>query len=371
MLDNVMYPNALCAVVIEEHLWFMNHVANALMKMRLSDGIITEWHQIEPYDLLAPTLFLDMVHYRDWLILIPDVCGKHIVYFNLRTKDQECISISDDWFITKKLVLNNRMLLFSKVPTEQMRIAELDIESHKLQRNEGLEQLIDGLIPKDIDRNNHSLDITYGSDKLWMLITGTKYLLEVDLRSRDGKVHIIGDGIYGRLTYSDQGMYISDNKDCLIYRWDANGGINETIEFGECWESANPEDKYGYLLCYDNKIICVSRFSPRVDIYDLALKTKSTLCVDTDQNEFPLSERATLPFYQFRCVVVDNYMVVPANAGRDFFSMNLESKEVAEIRPIIPKSFYEKAIKETNIPVLYEQNLSLNRYIDYILGIGN
>lgn len=371
MLDNIMYPNALCAVVIEEHLWFMNHVANALMKMRLSDGVIMEWYQIEPYDLLATTLFLDMVHYRDWLILIPDVCGKHIVYFDLITKEQKCIAIPDDWFITGQIVLNHRMFLFSKVPTEQMRIAVLDIESYKLQRDVGLEQLIVGLIPDGINRNNHIIDITYGSDRLWILIAGTKYLLEIDLRNRRGEVYTIGDGIYGRITYSDQGIYISDNKECIIYRWDTNVGIIETIHFGKNWESTNPEDQYDCLLCYETKIICVSRFSPWVDIYDFALKTKSTLRVDTDQNEFPLLERANFPFYQFGCVTTDDYMVVLAHSGRDFFLMYFESEKLIEIRPIIPKSFYEKGIKEMNISVLYEQNLSLNKYINYISGIGN
>lgn len=371
MLDNIMYPNALCAVAIEEDLWFMNHAANALMKMRLSDGVITEWHQIKPYDLLASTLYQDMVHYKDWLILIPDVCGKHIVYFNLRTKEQEYILIPDDWFITQQIILNNRMYLFSKVPTNQMRIAELDMENHELQRNDGLEQLISGMIPDEIDRNAHFIDITYGSDRLWMLIAGTKYLLEIDLRNSKCEMHIIGDGIYGRLAYSDKGIYISDNKECLIYCWKANIGIIDTICFGKCWESANPEDQYDYLLCYDNKIICVSRFSPRVNIYDFILKTKDTLRVDTDQNEFPILERAEIPFYQFRCVAVDEYMVVLANAGRDFFLMNFESKEVTEIRPILPKTFYKKATKKMNLSVLYEQNLSLNRYIDYVSGIGN
>lgn len=371
MLNNIMYPNALCAVVIGEYLWFMNHVANALMKMRLSDGVIMEWYQIEPYDLFAPTLFLDMVHYKDWLILIPDICGRHIVYFDLRTKEQECILIPNGWFITGQIVLNNHMFLFSKIPTEQMGIAELDIESGKLQRDEGLEQLIDDLIPDDIERNNHMIDITYGSDKLWMLIAGTKYLLEIDLGNRRGEVHTIGDGIYGRIIYSNQGIYISDNKECLIYRWSANVGIIEVVEFGKCWESANPEDQYVCLFSYNNKIICISRFSPKVDIYDCALKTKGTLRVDTDQNVFPLSERAALPFYQFGCVITSNYIIVLAHSGRDFFLMNFESEKLVEIRPIIPKSFYEKAIEEMNISVLYEQNLSLNKYIDYISGIGN
>lgn len=371
MLDNIIYPNALCAVVIEKHLWFMNHVANALMKMRLSDGVITEWYQIEPYDLLASTLFLDMVHYKDWLILIPDVCGKHIVYFDLRTKKQEYISIPDDWFITQQMILNDRMFLFSKVPTEQMGIAELDIESHKLQRNEELEQLIAGLIPDHIDRNAHFIDIAYDSDRLWMLIAGTKYLLEINLSNHKGEVHAIGDGSYGRITYSKQGIYISDNGKCSIYRWSTDVGIVETIQFSNCWESTDPEDQYDFLLCYDNKIICVSRFSPWVDIYDVVLKTKDTLRVDTDQNVFPMLERIEFPFYQFRCVSADGYMVVLANAGRNFFLMNLESKKVIEIRPIIPKSFYEKAVKEMDISLFYEQDLSLNKYIDYISGIGN
>ena len=257
------------------------------------------------------------------------------------------------------------MLLFSKVPTDQMKIAELDIESHGLQRNEGLEQLINGMIPDDIDRNNYFIDITYGSDRLWMLIAGTKYLLEIDLRNSKGEVHTIGDGIYGRLTYSDYGIYISDNKECSIYRWAVNVGIIETIQFDKCWESENPEDQYDYLICYDRKIICVSRFSPWVDIYDLVLTTKNRLRVDTDQNEFPLSERSAIPFYQFRCVATDDYMVLLANAGRDFFLMNFESKETVEIRPIVPNSFYERAAKEMNISVLYEESLSLNRYIDY------
>lgn len=366
-----MYPNALCAVALEDYLWFMNHVANALMKMRLSDGVITEWYQIEPYKLLASTLFQDMIHYKDWLILIPDVCGKQIVYFNLRTKEQECILIPDDWFITQQIVLNNRMLLFSRVPTDQMKIAELDIESHELQRNEELEQLINSMIPDDIERNNHFINITYGSDRLWMLIADTKYLLEIDLKNCNGEVHTIGDGMYGRLAYSDSGIYISDNKECLVYRWRANSGVIDTVQFGKYWESGKPEDQYDYLFCFDNKIICVSRFSPRVDIYDLILKTKDILRVDTEKNEFPISERAKFPFYQFRCAAVEDYMVVLANAGRDFFLMNFESKEVVEIRPILPKSFYKKAAKEMNISVLYEQKLSLNRYIDYISGIGN
>ena len=58
-------------------------------------------------------------------------------------------------------------------------------------------------------------------------------------------------------------------------------------------------------------------------------------------------------------------MVLLANAGRDFFLMNFESKETVEIRPIVPNSFYERAAKEMNISVLYEESLSLNRYIDY------
>lgn len=371
MLDNIMHPNALCAVVIEEYLWFMDHVANALMKMRLLDGVITEWYQIKPYKLLAPTLFLDMVHYKEWLILVPDVFGKHIVYFNIRTKEQECISIPDDWFITQQIVLNNRMFLFSKVPSDQMRIGELDIEGQKLHRNEELEQLINSMIPEDIERNHHIIDTTYSADKLWMLIAGTKYLMEIDLKNCKGEVHTIGAGIFGRIAHLGKDIYISDNKESLVYRWSADVGIMGAIQFGKFWESGNPEDKYEYLLCYDNKIICVSKFSPWVDIYDFLLKTKDTLRVDTDQNVFPLSDRIEIPFYQSRCIAADDYMVVLANAGRDFFLMNLDSKEVTEIRPIIPKSFYEKATKEMNISILYEQNLSLNKYIDYISGIGN
>lgn len=371
MLNSIMYPNTLCAVVLDGHLWFMNHVANAMMKMRLSDGVIIEWYQIEPYGLLEKTLFLDMVHYKDWLILIPDICGKHIVYFNLKTKEQGCILIPDNWFITKQAVWNDRMFLFSKVPTEQMQIAELDMERHDLQRKEEWEQVINDLVPDDIDRNHHIIDVAYGADKLWILIDDTKYLIEVDLWNQKGRIYTVGPGTYGRITYSPHGIYISDSKKCLLYRWDENSGIVETIDFGKCWESENPEDQYVYLHCHHNKICCVSRFSPWVDFYDTILKTKDILRVDTDKNEFPLSERAKYPFYQYRCVVDDEYLVILPNAGRDFFLMDYGSGETVEIRPMIPKSFYESAKREMNLSMLYERKLSLSRYMDYISRLGD
>lgn len=371
MLDNIIYPNALCAVVIEEHLWFMNHVANSLMKMRLSDGVITEWYQIEPYDLLASTLFHDMVHYGDWLILIPDVCGRHIVYFDLRTKEQQSILLPDDWRIARQLVLDGRIFFFSKLPAEQMKIFELDMESRMLQRDDSMERSIAGLIPDEAGWNCRAIDMTYGFGRAWMLITGTGYLVEIDLRNRAGKVHTIGDGVYGKITYSGQELYISDNRECKIYRWAPNTGLIETIESGKYGGSDGHMEQYVSLCYHNSNVICVPRFSPWVDIFDGVSGTQSRLRVDTDQNIFPIAERVAFPFYQSICVFAERFMIVLANAGRDFFMMNFDSGEAAEIRPVIPKSFYDKAAKELTISVLSEENLRLDKYLDYIQGIGD
>lgn len=368
MIENIIYPNALCGVVIDDYLWFMDHEANALMKMRLADGLITEWHQIESYGILQPTLFSNMIHWESFIILLPDVCGKHIVYFNLQTGEQERINIDSSWFITSYEIVGDDILLFSKLPTKEMAVGRLNIKERVVLKDEDVYKAIASVLPENIDRDHIIIDTVTLKNHIWIILCGTGYLIELDSENMKAKLHEIGSGVYGKISALDESIIISDDVQPTMYVWNESEGIIRTISFNERWSSDKDDDKYVALCSFNGGVIGISRYSPRIDFL-YADGRKATAHVNTDKNIFPIDTRETQPFYQLGCIVKTDKAYILPNAGKDFFVVDLNNLEITEIRPSIPKTFYNAVIRKMNIQQFYEKNMSLEQFIDLVKGL--
>lgn len=364
MFEDIIYPNALCGVIIGQDLWFMNHVANALMRMRLSDGKVEEWHQIEPYGISESTLFIDMILFGNTLVLIPDVCGHHIVFFDIKTKKQMSIDIPKEWFVNRNICIENKIYLFSKFPQREFRVACLDVNKKNIYIVDGLEKQLERIIPQEIDRDKQICSVTFDGIQGWILIKNTNCIIRLDLEEMMCSRYDIDTKEFGQITSGNKGIYLSDAGEKCIYLWDKKNNFLEKIDFARSNDD-DIEDVYISLSFHDNTMICLTRYGEIVDLYDEMTKDHYEISLKSYNNEFPLEERCNYNFYNFRVVSSDKYIVILPCAGKEFLVIDKESDRKYGIVPKGISDFKKRLLSEKYKKIFFNENndLKLNDFI--------
>ncbi len=366
MLEDIIYPNALCGVVIDDDLWFMNHLANALMKMKLTDGSITEWHKIEPYEIIDSTLYLDMLRFDNYIVLIPDVCSDYIVFFDINTKEQSKVRISDDLFLTKSVVINDKLILFSKFPHDNFHIVSVDVREKSLSFMHKWEDKIRAEIPKDIQNNKCIYDLAYDNHSIWLLIKNTNYLIQYNYIEDYSQCHKLDKDYFGKIAVGSDGVYLSSKYGRKLYRWDS-----ESVEMVKDFSSnidTNENDTFVSISNHNGIVVCLPMFGKEVNIFDENKESIYSIDLTANGNIYPLKTRREYPFYNFRCVSSDKYIVVLPNAGKDFWVINKKQNSVFSIFPKNLYDFRRAALSQMN-EIMFRENsdFTLKEYLKNIV----
>ncbi len=364
MDESVLYPNALCGVIIDDYLWFMNHVANALMKMRISDGVIEEWYLIEPYDILQSCLFLNMKFVGKTIILIPDVFGKHIVWFDPETKMQERIDVEEKWLLSVCFQQGDKLIFVSKFPSDDFHIVCLDAQKKELRIMEEWERIISEKIPEDIKRNELIASATSDDANLWILIKNTGHVLKFNYKELNCKRFTFTEDTFGKIVCGNNGVFLSSAKAKKLYFFDNSGyeGLKEWIDLseGEC------SDNYASLSSHGDKILCLPYYDSIVDIIDENTKEVFRVDLDTKENKWPIESRKEYSFYNFGHVSDENRIIILPHAGKDFF---IFEKKTGKTDEIFPKNLYEfkktaLTFKGADLFMLESEKQGIKQFVD-------
>lgn len=369
--DDILYPNALGAIIIDENLWFVNHVLNALMKVSLHDWKLVDYYPLKKYEFSQGCLYHNLIKVDRKLVLIPDVCANSIAIFDMDTEQQEFVELEDNLLVMSVAQYEGKLWFFSKYPTDILKIFIFDMQTNKVFRHFALEKEIEDCLPLDIWKNDLLSSVVFSQEKFWISIWYTNYLIEVEPGACRSILHELQDINGHCIVETSDGVVLGNQGTMDICDIELSTGKIKTYEVNRVEQLS--DGAYAKIYCIGQKIIAIPCFSERIVIIDRKTEEITIANIQVDDNILPLPSREGYPCYQKACVVNGNEIIVLPVAGTSLRVLDLDTMHVRAHKIEVGTKWIEQCYLENmkeflKYPgVVYENDIPFKVFAKYVI----